>query len=353
MPASANDLIAAIITGLVGSGITLGVERSVRALNARSIERKFPVAGTYLTKYSDKGKIFTDMVRLRQSGAKIKGESILSSENPLHVQKWIFEGEVKKEGYIQGNYRPETPFDKGFGAFFCKFGKDGDMQGYWLGKDADESEIQWGDYKFMKQPQFTISNIEPTDIVRVLEIAEKQLGDAYIDESHLKTSDENVALCARVHATVVAFATARLVTSDQFLARITSCVGSNSAALRPLERRIDGETKIGFIASAATDLRFSGRGLGADLIGRCIEGLEQRGAKVIAATAWVSRNGAQAGSILAYRGFQKLLDVPKYWEKDSLAHGYSCPTCGAPPCQCTAVIYIRNCHSRTRGFGEN
>jgi hypothetical protein len=259
MHSSFNDLIAAIITGLIGSALTLGVERSLKWFRARSIEKRFPVAGTYLTKYTDKGKVYTDIVKLRQSGNKVRGASILSRENPLNARKWLFEGEVKKEGYIHGTYQPETPFDKGFGAFFCKFGKGGDMQGYWLGKDADESDIQWGDYKFLKQPDFTVSPIQQTDMIRVLEIAERQLGDAYIDESNLHESKENIALCARVRGSVVAFATARLIAADQLLARIDSCLGPRSATLRPLQRRIEGETTIGFVASAATDPEFLAR----------------------------------------------------------------------------------------------
>jgi hypothetical protein len=91
-----------------------------------------------------------------------------------------------------------------------------------------------------------------------------------------------------------------------------------------------------------------GRGLGAEL-DRCIESLEQRGAKIIAATAWNSKRGIQAGSILTCKGFQKLFEVPNYWEKDSQDNGYSCPDCGAPPCHCTAVVYIRNRHSLKNG----
>jgi len=348
MHSSLDDILIALITGLIGSGLTLAVERTVKWLHARSIERKFPIAGKYLTRYGDKDKTSSEIVEFRQRGNMVKGESVVNSDNRLNARRWLYEGEVKKEGYLHGSYQPETPFDKGFGAFFLKFGKDGDMQGYWLGKDADESDIQWGEYKFLKQPAFTISPIEPADMIRVLDIAETQLGDAYIVESQLKESSRNVALCARVERTAVAFATARLVDTDWLLSRIQECIEKDSPVLHPLQRRLEGETRIGFVASAATSEKFKGRGLGAELIGRCIESIEERGVNVIVATAWLSRQGLQAGSILECRGFQKLLDLPNYWEKDSLKNGYSCPTCGAPPCHCSAVLYIRNRHAKVR-----
>jgi len=345
MLTSINDLIAAVLTGLLGSLLTLAVERTLRWFRARAIERKFPVSGKYLTRYTDKGQSYKEIVEFRQTGRKIRGESILSCEDRLTDRRWLYEAEVRDEGYIHGSYKPETPFDKGFGAFFCKFGKHGDMQGYWLGKDADESDIQWGDYEFRKQPAFTISAVEKSDVIRVLQIAEQQLGDAYIDESHLETNNESIALCVRVQETAVGFVTARIVPASQFLAMVQESLVEDTATLRPLQRRIVGETNIGLVASSAVSPKFTGRGLGGEVIGRCIEELEQRGANVIVATAWMNRDGVRAGSILECRGFHKLLDIQNYWEKDSVKKGYSCPNCGAPPCHCTAVLYIRNRHS--------
>lgn len=334
-----------ILTGLLWILVTLGVESFFKFFKARTLEKKFPIAGTYLTRYADKGKFYTDVVKLCQSGSKVRGESVPNFENALNSRKWIFEGVVKEEGYLYGSYKPETSFDKGFGAFFLQIGKDGDMNGYWLGKDSDESAIQWGTYTFAKQPVFNVSPIQTNDVTRVFQIAEQQLGDAYIDSAALKIDADHIALCAKVQGTVVAFATARMMQADLLVARFEDCLGKDGIALRPFQRRINGEKNIGLVASAATASDFMGRGIGAELIGRCIEGLEEKGANVIAATAWCSRDGVQAGPILECKGFQKLLEIPNYWEKDSAANGYSCPTCGAPPCHCSAVLYIRNCHA--------
>ena len=333
-----------LVATLLGGALTLLVQKGSGWLKARRIEKKFPIAGLYLTKYTDKNNRVTELLRLRQSGRRIAGENILNRENDLNARKWLFEGEVRSEGYVHGSYKPEAPFDKGFGAFFLKLGKQGDMEGYWIGKDADESKIQFGEYSFLKQPPFVIVPVEDRDVSAVLRIAEERLGDAYINRSDLRTDVDNIAYCAKVKSIVVGFATARVVETEKLLRRIEEPVAKDLLLLRPIKRRIEGESSVGHVSAAAITRSVEGRGLGAELIGRCIEGLEERSMNIMVATAWKSPDGFQAASILECRGFQKVIDIPGYWEKDSLTNGYSCPACGMPPCHCTAALYVRNRH---------
>jgi ribosomal protein S18 acetylase RimI-like enzyme len=330
-----------VLVGLLGIGLTLAVQRLSEVWQNRRLQKKFPVAGTYLTKYQDQGSSHTDMVVLKQAGRKIEGESVPNTERSVKTRKWLFTGEIMTEGYVTGSYKPEAFTDKGFGAFFLRFEKDGDMKGYWIGKDADEKEIVSGEYTFWRQPAFAVASLERSDIPRALRIAEDRLGDAYINAEELVPGNGRIAIGARVNDAVIAFATARIEQTDQFLEKVRDRLGPDEHTLVPLERRLTGEKSIGFVASAATDPDFEGRGIGATLIGQCINELEVFGANVLIATAWKSNKGIQAGSILECRGFQQILELPNYWEKDSLAHGYSCPTCGKPPCRCTAILYAR------------
>ena len=333
-----------VLTGLLWIALTIVAERTVKWFRARSIEKRFPVAGRYLAHYVDKGVKYTELLSLRQRGRKVSGEKIVSTEAGGDRRKWLFDAEVKEQGYLQGGYIPESPFDKGFGGYFLRFLRDGDLLGYWFGKDAEETGIQFGEYRFRKQPDFTIGAIHANDVSEVLQIAEQQLGDAYLEASSLKQSGKNVALCTRVDDCVIGFATGKLLETSDFLGKLEERVSADSQKAKQLTRRLDGEHEIGFVASAAVKPEYAGRGLGAELIGRTITALEDLGANVLVATAWRSNAGVQAGSILEYRGFRKLFEIEKYWEKDSLQHQYSCPTCGAPPCQCSAVVYIRNRH---------
>jgi ribosomal protein S18 acetylase RimI-like enzyme len=334
-----------VLTGLIGIGLTLVVQALATRIRDVGLQKKFPIAGTYITRYVDHDCLHTDIVKLRQRGRHVTGESVPNVERDINSRKWLYKGEIMTEGYVQGSYKPETIADKGFGAFFLKFEKNGDLKGYWIGKDADEVKIVSGEYIFLRQPNFSIGAIDISDQSQVLRIAEARLGDAYINRDHLISGDDKVALCARIDKTVVSFATARMLGTTDFLQAIRERLGAKLPSLLPLERRVAGETKIGFVASAATDSNFEGRGLGAELVEQCIAGLENRGANVMVATAWKSNKGVQAGSILECRGFQRLMDLPGYWELDSLTNGYSCPTCGNPPCHCTAVLYVRNRHA--------
>ncbi len=334
-----------IVIGLLGIVLTLFVQKIVEAWRNQVLRKKFPIAGIYLTKYMDQGRSHTEVVELKQQGRHISGQSVENPELNGPSRTWLFEGEIRSEGYLTGTYKPAAFTDKGFGAFFLRFEKNGDMKGYWIGRDADESHIVSGEYTFCHQPQFSITQLNKSDNAQVLRIAEQRLGDAYINPKDLTSDDRAIALCARVQGRVVAFATGRMVKSDEFLQKIRDRLGDAQISLLSMERRVTDETDIGFVASAATDPQFEGRGLGASLVGQCINGLEARGANVLIATAWKSSKGIQAGSILECRGFQRIMEIPNYWENDSLTYGYSCPTCGSPPCHCTAVIYCRSRHS--------
>lgn len=49
--------------------------------------------------------------------------------------------------------------------------------------------------------------------------------------------------------------------------------------------------------------------------------------------------------ILLKRGYQKLKEISNYWSIDSIERNYKCQVCGAPPCECTGVIFAKRMHS--------
>jgi GNAT superfamily N-acetyltransferase len=322
-----------IVIGLLGAGVSLGLTELFSWRKKRRLERNFPIAGYYISKYEDQGHLHTAMVKLKQLGSNISGET-----TEKH-RKWIIEGEVTSDGYLLGRYSPESVLDKGFGAFLLRIDGDCDMDGHWFGRDAKETAIQHGSYRFLKNSA-SIHNITANDVTEVLKIAEGQLGDAYINSSDLMSSKTGIALCAKLQDRIVGFGTAKIIDAKDFYSKLLSFF-SNDTALRPLQRRLEGEKTIGLIASVATAPSATGRGIGTMLIAECIEHLEKLDINIIAATAWRSSKGVQAGSILENRGFQSVLEIANYWKDDSEKHCYMCPVCGPPPCQCSAVIYLR------------
>lgn len=56
--------------------------------------------------------------------------------------------------------------------------------------------------------------------------------------------------------------------------------------------------------------------------------------------SWQTKNMDKRDAFLKAKGFSLYKSIPKFWYDDSLKLLYSCPVCGAPPCSCTAKIYI-------------
>jgi len=60
----------------------------------------------------------------------------------------------------------------------------------------------------------------------------------------------------------------------------------------------------------------------------------------VVSDAWKS-DTTHVGSILDRYAYIALKEVPQYWTTDSVNNQYQCAVCGAPPCECTGVIYAK------------
>ena len=97
--------------------------------------------------------------------------------------------------------------------------------------------------------------------------------------------------------------------------------------------------KLAVLKSIVVDPKFQGYGVGTRLVEESTRHLKISGAEAFISIAWTSSKGTHIGGIYANLNFVQLDKVEKFWSKDSEANEYSCPECGTPPCQCSAVIY--------------
>ncbi len=95
------------------------------------------------------------------------------------------------------------------------------------------------------------------------------------------------------------------------------------------------------ISSLAVEPAFRKRGIGTKLFSECLGSLDDIDSGVTILTAWKSRKGIHITSIARKFGFRRIFEIPGYWKEDSIKRGYKCPSCGYPPCICSAVIYVR------------
>lgn len=296
------------------------------------LEKKYPISGSYISSFEDEidGKKIVEKapVFLEQNGLHVSGTTELGNRT------WILNGDISTDGYLHGVYHAESVRDKGVGNFFLEISINGDMEGLWSGYDSVNKKIQSGKYSFTKKPKIKISNIKQNQVPMVLSIAEKQLGEAYIVVDDL-LNKENIAIAASVAGKLVGFCTGKKISVAELYNKIPQLA---QMKLKQLEVIDD----VGMVASMATDSESTGRGVGSELLAACVSELEMAGLNVLVMTGWKSEKGVHIGSLAKQYGFKEILEVPNFWYEDSKIKDSKCPSCGNPPCECSAVIFIKH-----------
>lgn len=321
-----------LLTAAIGGVVTLASGVAVRKFRRYKLESKYPIAGNYISEYEDvvdgEKIVVKAPVQLIQTGLRINGSTKFDGRT------WILNGEISEHGHLFGMYHAESIHDKGIGNFFLEMQINGDMEGLWSGYDSVNRVITSGRYSFHRQPKFVIEKIEKMHIPAVLSIAEKQLGEAYINVGDL-LSNGNIASYAAVSGKIVGFCTGKKVTLQKIYDSIPQLKEMKLKQLEAVEN-------LGMVASVATDPSYSGKGIGTELVVHCIKELKRMGLNVLVMTGWKSEKGIHIGSIAKNHGFVPILEVQDFWKEDSIKSGYSCPSCGKPPCRCSAVVYIKH-----------
>lgn len=182
-----------------------------------------------------------------------------------------------------------------------------------------------------------ISTTRQKDVHAILTIANIQLGDGYIQPCDLQR-DRSVSLVARISEDVVGFCLGTIITKSELHAKLPQLKLQNMNAF-------DSEAFFGLVNSIAVDAPSKKLGVGHELMERCIEELAELDARIVFMIGWRSSEGVNIRSLANRNGFSELLEIPNYWRDDSLAHQYQCPTCGAPPCNCSAVLFVKDSRS--------
>lgn len=183
-----------------------------------------------------------------------------------------------------------------------------------------------------------ISTTRQKDVHAILTIANIQLGDGYIQACDLQR-DRSVSLVARISEDVVGFCLGTIITKSELHAKLPQLKLQNMNAF-------NSEALFGLVNSIAVNAPSKKFGVGHELMERCIEELAELDARIVFMIGWRSSEGVNIRSLANRNGFSELLEMPNYWRDDSLAHQYQCPTCGAPPCNCSAVLFVKDSRSQ-------
>jgi ribosomal protein S18 acetylase RimI-like enzyme len=329
-----NSLGGNLLVAAIGGGITLGVKYLVERIKQKRLENKYPISGNYISSFEDVlngEKVITKApVSLQQDGLNVTGTTMMDGRT------WILEGDISTDGYLHGVYHAESVRDKGVGNFFLEISIDGNMDGLWSGYDSINKSIQSGSYSFVKQPLIKITAISDKQVPALLNIAEKNLGEAYIEVDDLKNK-EGIALAATNSGKLVGFCTGKKVAVSELFKNIPQLAQKKLKQLQVVD-------EVGMVASIATDSAETGKGIGTKLLSECASQLQNMGLNVLVMTGWKSEKGVHIGSLAKKLGFEEMLEIENFWYEDSKANGYRCPSCGEPPCECSAVVFIKHSH---------
>lgn len=175
-----------------------------------------------------------------------------------------------------------------------------------------------------------IRDAASADELKILEVADRQLGVGYIDGAALGSlrNGQGFSLVAEAAGRVVGF---------------TLCLRQDVPAAeammkcQPPKYMQDAETA-GAIKTVAVDGDFQGRSVGSALVEASVHRFQSEGISGVYTVAWKSATGTNIGGIIRRLGFTEVAEVPGYWRHESLTEGFSCPACPEPPCGCSAVI---------------
>ncbi len=304
--------------------------------NSTGYNDKLSFSGNYITQYedSDRGRIIIRKAPavLHRFGNRVWGKTWFGTR-----QAWKISGRIYGKKRLAGIYRARGYLDDGFGTFYLELKGGGTLEGYWSGYDNENDSITTGRYVFKKRDgTYKVRPAKISDFPNITRIADSQLGKNYITEDFLREiiNEDDSTFCLVAYnaqtSRVVGFCINKYVDYSE-LKEITQGRDINELKF---------ENKIGIIKTVAVDEVSKNLGLGSMLVGESLTVMEKDGVTCFASPAWKHAGIINVASILEKCGFERALEIPKYWYESSIKEGFNCPHCGNP-CHCSCVIYLK------------
>ncbi len=306
------------------------------------------IDGKYITKFEDivdgENVIVKAKAELFHKDDAIVGSTSLNDNTNPHVQErsWRIEGKISSNGYFYGIYFAENPVDPGIGNFFLKIYNDKSMEGLWAGYDSVNEKIASGRYSFRPIYEgYDIIHIKNEHIPQIILISDIELGKDFFADHQLRSAiedKENIVFWVainRLDNKVIGFVLCYVCSLEE-ATKIIFWPENNTPKSFAYSR------KIGLIKSIVVRKEYQGYGVGSRLVEEVYEDLKQKGVDSFCSIAWKNEKKVNVEGILTSLGFNAYAEIDNYWKAQSDELGYHCPSCGAPPCTCTGVIFTRH-----------
>jgi diaminopimelate decarboxylase len=182
---------------------------------------------------------------------------------------------------------------------------------------------------------YCLSFIKKSHIPSILSICEDQLGNGFLAPDLLASYLDHASKYCHVvlvDQEVVGFSLMEISPCAQIAQKMKQAEAWFLSYFAAYD-------KIGYRSLTAVNKKYEGKGVASFLVEQGLDFLSNKVA-VVVCDAWKSEH-THIGSILERNGCEPLKEVPHFWTTESIQQNYQCGFCGAPPCECTAVIYAR------------
>ena len=164
----------------------------------------------------------------------------------------------------------------------------------------------------------------------ILKISNEQLGAGYIKSLPLSSS-KCIPLVAIKEGAVTGFCVGFIFNQNEAKNKIPG-----------IENHLSNFENIGYVAHVATSSGFEGQGVGTSMLKKLIFNMNKLSLNHILMAGWEDKNKVNIKPLADKFGFQEVFKSKNFWHQDSLSKKYSCPSCGLPPCNCSALIFSMN-----------
>jgi len=189
----------------------------------------------------------------------------------------------------------------------------------------------------MKKSNYTIQLLNHDSIEVALKICDTELGKDYLSTSYLSDliNNEKALIQAAFNQNneLIGFSSCMILTNIELKKAI------HSSQFSQLPSEITYSTQIGITNTIVIKNEYKNQGIGTVLFKEFLTFFEKNKTACIVAFAWKNNEGINMGGIFEKHNFKILKSIKNYWSEESIENNYNCPSCGNPPCFCTAVIY--------------
>lgn len=178
-----------------------------------------------------------------------------------------------------------------------------------------------------------IETATSSDLPEILRIADARLGASYVQATDIFGA-HRTTFAAFLGCRLVGFLSASILSLTDFrecYARIAQLPEMGDRLTDPM----------GILHAVAVDARYEKQGIGTALIAHGMTLFADLRPIMIVTAGWADNQGIHVAGPIVKNGFQKIGSLTDYWQEDSLARGYECPTCRKPPCRCVAGIFTK------------